>query len=43
VDVLTLTATSADPFFELIRTGIGGAVIGVVLGRLATEDPASSA
>jgi hypothetical protein len=43
LDVRTLTATIADPFFELIRTGIGGAVIGVVLGRLATEDPASSA
>ena len=41
-DTRTLWATIVDPFLELIRTGIGGAVIGVVLGRFAKEEPASS-
>ena len=30
-----LTATIADPVLEIIRTGIGGAAIGAVLGRSA--------
>lgn len=30
-----LTATIADPALELVRTGIGGAVIGAVLGKTA--------
>ena len=42
LDIRTLWATIVDPFLELIRTGIGGAVIGVVLGRFAKEEPASS-
>jgi hypothetical protein len=37
LDRWTLTATIADPFLELVRTGIGGAVIGVLLGKLAKD------
>ena len=36
-DLSTLTATIVDPILELVRTGIGGAVIGVVLGKLAKD------
>ena len=42
LDRLNLTATIADPILELIRTGIGGAVIGIVLARFAPEEPAST-
>ena len=40
LDRWTLTATIADPILELIRTGIVGAVIGVVLARFVGEEPA---
>jgi len=30
-----LTATIADPALEIVRTGIGGAVVGAVLGSMA--------
>lgn len=43
LDTRTLAATIVDPLLELIRTGIGGAVIGIVLARVETEEPASSA
>jgi hypothetical protein len=33
-DVLNLTATIVDPLLEIVRSGIGGAVIAVVLGRV---------
>jgi hypothetical protein len=42
LDIRTLWATIVDPFLELVRTGIGGAVIGVVLARFAGEEPVSS-
>jgi hypothetical protein len=42
MDRWTLTAHMVDPILELIRTGIAGAVIGVVLARFAKEEPASS-
>ncbi len=32
-NVSNLTATIADPLLEIVRTGIGGAVIAAVLGR----------
>ena len=37
LDRWTLTATIADPILELIRTGIAGAVIGGVLGKLSKD------
>ena len=37
LDRWTLTATVVDPILELIRTGIGGAVIGVLLGKFAND------
>jgi uncharacterized membrane protein len=37
LDRWTLTATIADPILELIRTGIVGAVIGGLLGKLAKD------
>ena len=33
-NVSNLTATIVDPLLEIVRTGIGGAVIAAVLGRL---------
>ena len=33
MDVRNLTATIVDPLLEIVRTGIGGAVIAAVLGR----------
>ena len=33
-DVLSLTATIVDPLLEIVRSGIGGAVIASVLGRV---------
>ena len=35
MNVDNLTATIVDPLFEMVRTGIVGAVIAAVLGRLA--------
>jgi hypothetical protein len=32
-----LTATIADPLLEIVRTGIGGAVVAAVLGRSARQ------
>jgi len=32
-NISNLTATIADPLLEIVRTGIGGAVIAAVLGR----------
>ena len=40
VDLLSPTILALDPFLELIRTGITGAVIGMVLARFATAEPA---
>jgi hypothetical protein len=34
-NVPNLTRTIVDPLLEVVRTGIGGAVIAVVLGRFA--------
>jgi hypothetical protein len=33
-NISNLTATIADPLLEIVRTGIGGAVIAAVLGKL---------
>ena len=33
-----LTATIADPALEIVRTGVGGAVIGAVLGKMTETD-----
>jgi uncharacterized membrane protein len=42
LDRWNLTATIADPILELIRTGIGGAVIAFVLARFSKgEEPSS--
>ena len=32
-----LTATIADPALEIVRTGIGGAVVAVVLGKMSSS------
>lgn len=42
-DFRTLWQTIVDPLLELVRTGIGGAVIGLVLAKFGGEGPASSA
>ncbi len=42
-DTLNLTATVVDPLLELVRTGIGGAVIAAVLGKGATPGSHESA
>ncbi|MEP7226907.1 MAG: hypothetical protein ABI785_06070 [Gemmatimonadales bacterium] len=36
-NVSNLTATVVDPLLEVIHTGIGGAVIAAVLGKIATS------
>ena len=40
IDLWNLTAIIVDPFLELIRTGITGAVIGLVMGRFSKAEPA---
>ncbi len=35
INLSNLTATIVDPLLEIVRTGIGGAVIAAVLGRFA--------
>ncbi len=42
-NVWNLTATVVDPLLELVRTGIGGAVIAAVLGKSATPGSQESA
>jgi hypothetical protein len=42
LDRWNLTATIADPILELIRTGIGGALIAFVLARFPKAEKASS-
>ncbi len=42
-NVWNLTATIVDPLLELVRTGIGGAVIAAVLGTSATPGSQGSA
>ena len=44
-NVSNLTVTIADPLLELVRGGIGGAIIAVVLGKVAgvQEDPQTNA
>jgi hypothetical protein len=42
LDTRTLTATIVDPILELVRTGVGGAVVGLVLGRFTQVEPAPS-
>jgi hypothetical protein len=42
LDKWNLTATIVDPILELVRTGIGGAAIGLALARFSKEEPASS-
>ena len=37
-NISNLTATIVDPLLEIVRTGIGGAVIAVVLGRTAKPE-----
>jgi hypothetical protein len=38
-NVWNLTNTVVDPVLEIIRTGVGGAVIGAVLGRSSASGP----
>ena len=38
-NVSNLTATIVDPLLEIVRSGIGGAVIAAVLGRSAASGP----
>ncbi len=38
-NVWNLTITMLDPVLEIIRTGIGGAVIAVTLGMIAKPQP----
>jgi len=40
MDLTNLTVAIVDPLLELIRMGITGAVIGLVLGRLSKREPA---
>jgi len=40
MDLANLTVIIVDPFLELIRTGITGAVIGLVMGRFVKAEPA---
>jgi hypothetical protein len=42
MELANLTVIIVDPFLELIRTGITGAVIGLVLGRFSKAEPAST-
>ena len=38
MNVSNLTATMVDPLLEIVRTGIGGAIIAAVLGRFAKRE-----
>ena len=38
-NISNLTATVVDPLLEIVRSGIGGAVIAAVLGRSAASGP----
>jgi hypothetical protein len=37
-NIFNLKATIVDPLLEIVRTGIGGAVIAAVLGKLKIKE-----
>lgn len=40
LELMSLTATVVDPFLEFVRTGITGALVGLVLARFPRVTPA---